>query len=382
MPAAVQINPQLNKRPQRSLRVLLYVQGEGRGHMTQAIAITRLLEQQGHQIVGVGIGKPSSRTIPDYVKEAFDGKLIFIYKTLEIFYRKGRSLNQSKTASRLVVRTPYYLRSMRNVRRRWQKLKPDLIINFFEPVAGLTLRLGRSPCPVLALSHQNLFLASDTYMLQGKWADRCATTSLARLSGSRAELLALSLIKFPIEGPVTLCPPLLRQETLEAKATQGDYVLIYLLNTGYMDDIRRLHARFPHIPFRCFVAHEGQQDVIWDNDKLSFHKIDGKAFQQAMCGCACLISTAGFESTAEAALLGKPMGVVPVEGHYEQLCNAHDVERSGLGMWSHRFDFDVEALIHYDNAQAVERFRQWAANAQSIFIAAVERACERSEDTA
>lgn len=348
------------------MRIIFYVQGEGRGHLTQAMAIAAFLRRRGDEVVSVGIGKPSKREIPEYVKAYFD-RHYFVYKTLEIFYRRGRSLNKTKTAINFLLRIPYYLRSMRNVRKRWKKLKPDLIINFFEPIAGYTMRLSRPPCPVIAVSHQNLFLAEHTYMLEGRWADRFATMLVANMSASRARLVALSLMDFNLDEGITLCPPLLREETRSAIPGNDGFVLVYLLNMGYMNDIRRLSRRFPHVSFKCFVAHDGASEVIQEGRTLEFHQIDGAKFVRYMRDCACLISTAGFESTAEAALLGKPIGVVPVEGHFEQLCNAQDVQRSGLGIWSERFDFDIDALIQFDNREACARFREWIAKAPSIF---------------
>ena len=43
-----------------------------------------------------------------------------------------------------------------------------------------------------------------------------------------------------------------------------------------------------------------------------------------MADCSAMASTAGFESVCEAMCLGKPVMMVPVEGHFEQYCNARD----------------------------------------------------------
>ena len=40
------------------MRVLFTVQGEGRGHLTQALAVYRSLSRQGHELVGVVVGSP------------------------------------------------------------------------------------------------------------------------------------------------------------------------------------------------------------------------------------------------------------------------------------------------------------------------------------
>ena len=48
------------------MRVALVVQGEGRGHMTQALALTRFLEDAGHELHAVLVGVSDHREVPEY----------------------------------------------------------------------------------------------------------------------------------------------------------------------------------------------------------------------------------------------------------------------------------------------------------------------------
>ena len=38
------------------MKYLFIVQGEGRGHLTQAMTLERMLERHGHQVVGISPG--------------------------------------------------------------------------------------------------------------------------------------------------------------------------------------------------------------------------------------------------------------------------------------------------------------------------------------
>ena len=51
------------------MKVLFIVQGEGRGHLTQAIAASRMLREAGHEVVEVLIGRSPSRQIPAFFYE-------------------------------------------------------------------------------------------------------------------------------------------------------------------------------------------------------------------------------------------------------------------------------------------------------------------------
>ena len=39
------------------MKVLFIIQGEGRGHLTQAMTMERLLMSHGHEVVGMLVGK-------------------------------------------------------------------------------------------------------------------------------------------------------------------------------------------------------------------------------------------------------------------------------------------------------------------------------------
>ena len=50
------------------MKFLFIVQGEGRGHFTQAITLEDMLLRNGHEVVEVLVGKSSSRTLPGFFK--------------------------------------------------------------------------------------------------------------------------------------------------------------------------------------------------------------------------------------------------------------------------------------------------------------------------
>src|SRR5207248_3230159 len=58
-----------------SMKIMFAVQGDGRGHMTQAIAAAETLEKQGHEIVAVTVGTNPTRTVPDFFGRTFTDRL-------------------------------------------------------------------------------------------------------------------------------------------------------------------------------------------------------------------------------------------------------------------------------------------------------------------
>ena len=78
-----------------------------------------------------------------------------------------------------------------------------------------------------------------------------------------------------------------------------------------------------------------------------------------MAGASGYAATAGFESICEALYFGLPVYAVPVEGHFEQACNALDARRAGAAMVGTSFDLDgLRTALEVPNANA-SLFRAW-----------------------
>jgi UDP-N-acetylglucosamine:LPS N-acetylglucosamine transferase len=78
-----------------------------------------------------------------------------------------------------------------------------------------------------------------------------------------------------------------------------------------------------------------------------------------MSTCAGLISTAGFESVAEAMYLKKPVMMVPVPNHIEQMINAYDGEISGAGIAAKSFDLEIFKDYLSQNRLANNEYEVW-----------------------
>jgi uncharacterized protein (TIGR00661 family) len=77
-----------------------------------------------------------------------------------------------------------------------------------------------------------------------------------------------------------------------------------------------------------------------------------------------MASTAGFESVCEAMYLGKPVMMVPVEGHYEQFCNSRDAYKAGAGIFADRFDLSKLVEISSKFRKENKFYKDWVLNAK------------------
>jgi uncharacterized protein (TIGR00661 family) len=346
--------------------------------MTQAMAVKEMVERAGHQVVCAAIGLGSNRTPPAYFVDAMRVPIVTIL-TLQFSYKNNRMVDLSGTVTGIVRNIPAYRRGVRALRDAVREHQPDVIINFFEAVAGIYALTTRRRPPVVAVAHQFMFGHPDYVRAPGMRLQQLGMKWLVGIAGAASIRLALSLYEasdLP-EKKLTVCPPILRRQLFSLHPNpNGDFVLVYLLNHGYADQILEWHQKNPRTVLHCFYDKPGAPPEFRHDDTLTFHRLDGEKFLRMMAECKFVACTAGFESLAEAAYLGKPLFLVPVENHVEQNINAIDAVKSGLGVADSRFNLDrlAELPDRLDNA----KFHAWLNRAESIFLETLQRSVQET----
>jgi len=272
---------------------------------------------------------------------------------------------------------PAYWRGLRSLRAAVREQRPDVIINFFESLTGLYAWTCRNRPPVVAVAHQFMFGHPDYVRAPGLRLQQLGLKWLVQLAGAASTRVALSLYEAPdLPGKkLTVCPPILRRQLFALQPNpNGVFVLVYLLNHGYAGQIQEWHNKHPETVLHCFYDKPGAPPELRQDETLTFHRLDGDKFLRMMAECKCVASTAGFESLAEAAWLGKPLFLVPVENHVEQQINSIDAVRMGLGVADTSFNFDrlAELPDHLDTA----KFHAWLRRAEPVLLGTLERAVQ------
>ena len=90
-------------------RFIFTVQGEGRGHLTQAISLTQIAREAGHEVVGYALGASEGRVIPSFFLNFIGETPIIQFESPSLNYGTGKSVNIVSTpimASHQIV--PWY----------------------------------------------------------------------------------------------------------------------------------------------------------------------------------------------------------------------------------------------------------------------------------
>jgi len=344
---------------------MFIVQGEGRGHMTQSISIYNMLKKAGHRVSCVLIGINPHREIPDFVKQQIEAEIVAFECPGFVMDAKIKAVKLLPSVVKNIFRLGAFMNSLRSIHRKVKEHKPDLIINFYTPLAGLYNFLYRPSVPMVCIAHQYIYLHPEYEFPAGKVMDKIAIKVYTRFT-SMGAVKRLALSFYPISDYKKLSvvgfPPLLRKEVIAQEIKDGGYLLVYLVNSGYSEEIINWHKKNPGVELHCFTDKKSL-DGKYD-DQLYFHQLNDKKFLQRMAQCRGLVSTAGFESVCEAMYMGKPVFMVPVQGNYEQYCNARDACKTGTGMYDDTFNIDRFLNYLPTHKQNPAQFRQWVNSAE------------------
>ena len=354
------------------MKFLFIVQGEGRGHLTQAITLENVLLRSGHEVVEILVGKSESRRLPGFFTRSVHAPVKQFVSPNFLPTPANKRVNITRSVLYNIAKVPEYLRSMHYINERIIKTGADMVINFYELLTGLTYFLYRPAVPQVCIGHQYLFLHKDFEMPEKHKFGMKLLNMFTRLTALGAkEYLALSFrsMKDDKSKRIKVVPPLLRRDVFRQEVTNGDYIHGYMVNSGFSECITRWHKEHPETPLRFFWDRWEETPVKKIDETLSFYQLDDVEFLRQMSGCKAYASTAGFESVCEAMYLGKPLMMVPA--HIEQECNAYDAMKSSAGIVDD--DFDLAKLLKFAETYKPDtRFREWVNSAEYMIVNELE----------
>lgn len=368
-------------------RALFVVQGEGRGHMTQAISMRQLLARHNFEVCGVLVGTSNRREIPQFFLDHFTDVVVERIQSPNFVTSNNRRIRIWPTITHNVSNIRKYMKSARLLRHMIDETEPDVVLNFYEPTCGLyhlTLKKTRN-VPMISIAHQYLTGHRKFRFPNGHFVDRIMLKLYTDFTSAGSEH-HFGLSFYPLENEkrsrIRVLPPLLRREVMNVPVKKGNYFLCYLVNSGYIDDLHDWARVNPGVTLHVFTDIKMEEDMRRMAPNLYVHKLNDKLFLEYMAGSEGVISTAGFESVCEAMWLGKPVFMVPVEGHFEQLCNAVDALRAGAGIYDRKFQISrfLEWLPTWSSPS--DTFRSWESKAEELFIREIKAALQISDTTA
>jgi uncharacterized protein (TIGR00661 family) len=321
------------------MNYLFLIQGEGRGHMTQAISLSEALEEKGHTISEVWIGISPHRKLPPFVTEYFAAKIKLFRSPNFLPNKNKKGINLIDSFFYNLLRTPVYIKEMIRLARVIKSSKADCIINFYEALGNIAYNLSFSSKPSFSIAHQYFLNHKDFKKPVGnqiQWQLLKMLSALTSFGSTKKLALSFTETADISKKKLIIVPPLLRKSIYTTNVTNQGFILVYILNPGFLNEISNWCQDNPKMHVTAFT--DNPSLITNPPDNLKINPINGKSFMEALAACSTVICTAGFETVSEAAFLGKRIFLIPSENHFEQACNAVDAERAGIATYSDKFN--------------------------------------------
>ncbi|MEN8201919.1 MAG: glycosyltransferase family protein [Bacteroidota bacterium] len=344
-------------------KCVFIVQGEGRGHMSQSIALKEYLDEAGHVVEAVFVGRKNTGSLPDYFMNCFSDRIIAFRSPYFLSTPNRKGIYVGRTLLFNLLRSFIYIREAGRIRRKINKLHPDAVFNFYDVVGALALRKVHPSIRRIGIGHHFYLHLKGYFGLTGSVCDRLLLTWHTRIIMKSCDrVMALSYSEQKGDSKIEVVPPLIRKEYRDMNRQPGKQYLVYLLKEGFIYDLIMLARKDPEFQADVFIR------VLPDIEipsSIRMHREDGNKFRVLMTTCRGLITTAGFDTSAEAAYHGIPLAVIPVRNHFEQRCNSLDIDMHGIGT---KLDHLEPGIQHHLKASDNREFRRWVERSGEMIL--------------
>lgn len=310
------------------MKIFYAVQATGNGHISRAMQLLPYLKRYGNVDIFLSGGNSH---LP------FDVPVKYRNAGLSLFYNNTGGLDYRKIISAA------------NPVRVWDAVKElpvenyDVVINDFECITSLACAYKKVRS--VNFGHQASF--------QSPLVPRPSSKSRVGEFILKHYARASKYVGLHFESyDDFVFEPVIKKEILQAKSRKKNHITVYL--SSYKDKVVAEYFRkIPQLQFHVFSKEVKQTS---NEGNVTFIPVSDRLFTESLINCSGVITGAGFETPAEALHLGKKLMVIPIQGQYEQLCNAAALETMGVTVLS-KFDENFIAAFHQwmqtENAKAV-----------------------------
>ncbi len=315
------------------MRILYGVVGEGMGHATRSKVVIEHLLRRGHEVKIVVSGRAF-----EFLKRHFAD--VVEIRGLTIRYSKGAMDRDVSVLQNIVLSPSMLLQNAGAYIDDVRHFKPKIVLSDFDSYAYFfAMRFG---LPIVSIDNQQIIhkCKHDKEIIKGVQTDYRATRAFVRAKLPGCDHYVITsfftpAIRGKFEGKVTIVPPILRPEILDAKPSSGDHVLVYQTSTSD----RALLGELNKIAKRKFIVYGLRRDAVQGNCTL--RSFSEQTFVRDLASARAVVTNGGLSLIHEAIYLGKPILSVPVRRQFEQEMNSRYLEAYGYGLAAPRMDADV-----------------------------------------
>ncbi|MBK9255025.1 MAG: glycosyl transferase [Saprospiraceae bacterium] len=284
------------------MKILYAVQATGNGHISRAHQLFPYLSELGEVDIFLS---GSNATLPMNIPVKFKSK------GLSLFYSQCGGLDYYKTWKNFDF--SHIIKTARDLPVK----DYDLIINDFDYVTARACRIHKVPS--IQFGHQGSFFSSNTPRPENK---SIIGELILKKYATATHYVGLHFDRYDS----FIFPPVIKQEFINCTPQDHGHVTVYLpaYRTHCIENALRKMAPYQ---FHWFVPDVEMPSTVGN---ITYFPVRNQFFNDSLIHAHGLITGGGFETPAEALYLGKRLMSVPIQGQYEQECNAEALRRKGV----------------------------------------------------
>ncbi|MBS3174614.1 hypothetical protein J4440_01925 [Candidatus Woesearchaeota archaeon] len=297
------------------VRILYGVCGVGAGHyMRSKILISELIKK--HEVFIL-----AGLAAYDYFKKDF--KNVHWIEGLEFAFKDNKVLSLRTILKNIkkISKKNYHL--LKNIKIKIDKFDPEIVISDFEPFSIYYAKENQIKSIGFDNEH---YLIEGNFNFPGKYKINYFKTKFI-INFYKTDETVITIFpnqKLKKESKSIAVRPLIRKELLNAKSKNSNKILVYtsiIKNKNILEILKKSNQEF--IIF-------GSEEEKSENN-IIFKKFSETDFNKELINCKAVICTGGMNLISEAIYLGRPMLVIPIRNHFEQILNALYVRTNKYG---------------------------------------------------
>lgn len=323
------------------MRILYGIQGTGHGHISRAREILPELSQHA----GV-----------DVLLSGTNCKMKLPYPDVD--YRRGMSLAYDATGGVSYLKTAFELEPIRFLKdvQGLDASQYDLVISDYEPVSSWAA--FRSGITCIGLSHQAAFLSDRT---PRPVKNSIMAEQVLKHFAPCHRPIGFHFLRYDrfIEGPV------IRSDVRRLNPARGGHVTVYLPAFD-PETLQSIFAKHSAVQWEIFSP---LCEETRNRGNVTLYPVGNEPFLKSMENSLGVLTSAGFETCAEAIYLKKKLMVVPIRNQYEQMCNAAALEKLGVSVsatMGDSFNRKLRHWLHHDQVVTLPEIADIQAITQKI----------------
>ena len=313
-------------------RIIYGVAGEGFGHSSRSHLIGQTLIDAGHDVMFVGSQKSLL-----YLKQYFGDRVREIFGLSFAF--EGQRIDKSETLKRNLLKLPEANRLNDELfKEHFEPFEPELVISDFEPFSAWWA--WRKDVPFISIDHEHMLTLCKLEHKSRNWFSRITASVVTECHyvGAVAYII-VNFFKAPLRiDSAILAPPIVRPVVGALEPRQAEHILLYSTTGTGREQLREVLGKFGG---QKFYIYGFNKDAEYDN--CIFKKRSTEGFLADLASARGVIASAGFSLISECMYFKKKMLLLPLAGQYEQIINAHYIEKLGLGVSAEKLDETVIA---------------------------------------